>query len=53
MRQILSYTEKEKIDFVVMGTHGRKGIDRLLMGSVAAGVIARSPVPVITVSAAE
>ncbi|MGH9858101.1 MAG: universal stress protein [Acidobacteriota bacterium] len=52
VHEILAYAKEEKIDFIVMGTHGRKGLDRLLMGSVAAGVIARSPVPVITLSAA-
>ena len=52
VREILAYVEKEKIDFIVMGTHGRKGVDRFLMGSVAAGVIAKSHVPVITVSSA-
>jgi nucleotide-binding universal stress UspA family protein len=53
VREILAYAHEQKIDFIVMGTHGRKGIDRLLMGSVAAGVIARSNIPVITISAPE
>lgn len=36
---------------IVMGTHGRRGLDRFLMGSVAAQVVRRSPVPVVTVRA--
>ena len=32
-----------------MGTHGRKGIDRILFGSVAEKVVKRSPVPVLTI----
>ena len=50
VREILNYTEEHNIDFIVMGTHGRKGVERLLLGSVTAGVVARSNVPVITVS---
>lgn len=36
-------------DLIVIGTHGRRGIDHLLMGSVAEGVARRSPVPVLLV----
>jgi nucleotide-binding universal stress UspA family protein len=38
---------------VVMGTHGRGGIDRLLLGSVAEAVIRASAVPVTTVPVAD
>lgn len=48
---ILSYVEEQDIDIVVMGTHGRTGIGRVLMGSVAERVGRRSPVPVLTVRA--
>ena len=42
--------EKAKgYDLVVMGTHGRKGLVRLLMGSVARNVVQHSPCPVLTV----
>jgi nucleotide-binding universal stress UspA family protein len=40
-------------DLIVMGTHGRRGVDHLLMGSDAEGVIRVSPVPVLLVRAQE
>jgi nucleotide-binding universal stress UspA family protein len=39
-------------DLVVMGTHGRKGVSRFFLGSVAARVISTAPCPVMTVRAA-
>jgi nucleotide-binding universal stress UspA family protein len=39
-------------DLVVAGTHGRRGLDRLLLGSVAEGILRRSAVPVLLVHAA-
>jgi nucleotide-binding universal stress UspA family protein len=51
-REILQYMEENKINFVVLGTHGRRGIDRALLGSVTANMIAKSHVPVFTVSQA-
>jgi len=38
-----------KIDMIVVGTHGRSGIERLLLGSVAEEIFRRSPVPVLTI----
>jgi nucleotide-binding universal stress UspA family protein len=38
------------MDLVVMGTHGRKGIERVLFGSVADRVIKTSPVPVLSIN---
>jgi len=46
---ILDSVAEWKVDLVVMGTHGRRGLDRVLLGSVAEEVVRRSPVPVITV----
>ena len=37
--------------FIVMGTHGRRGLSHLFLGSVAERVVRRSPVPVMTVRA--
>ncbi|AXG06934.1 universal stress protein [Haloplanus rubicundus] len=48
-REIVRYAEREGCDLVVMGTHGRGGIDRLLLGSVAESVIRASSIPVTAV----
>jgi len=48
-KEIVQYAEREDCDLVVMGTHGRGGIDRLLLGSVAERVVRSSRVPVMTV----
>ena len=44
---ITSYIGEHQIDLVVMGTHGRKGLDRVLFGSVADRVIKTAKVPVL------
>ncbi len=49
-QEILKAIESEGIDLVVMGTHGRKGLENVLFGSVARNVVKRSPVPVLTVN---
>lgn len=48
-RVILEYATSRNVDLVVMGTHGRTGLDRYLIGSVAERVVRLSPVPVLTV----
>jgi len=50
--EIVRYAEDADCDLVVMGTHGRGGIDRLLLGSVAEKVVRASSVPVLTVRVA-
>jgi nucleotide-binding universal stress UspA family protein len=50
--QILDVARKLAPDYLVMGTHGRHGLKRMLIGSVAAQVMRDSPVPLITVRAA-
>lgn len=42
----------EGVDLVIMGTHGRKGVARFFLGSVASRVISTAPCPVLTVRAA-
>lgn len=44
--RIIEYVESEGIDLIVMGTHGRSGLSRLLIGSVTEAVIRRTTVPV-------
>ncbi len=46
---ILDYTAHHDIDIIVMGTHGRTGLDRYLLGSVTEKVVRMSDVPVVTV----
>lgn len=48
-REVIRYAEESDCDLIVMGTHGRGGIDRLLLGSVAERVVRASEVPVLTV----
>ena len=47
-RKIVNYAEENDVDCIVMGTHGRSGIDRVLIGSVTERVIRKTTVPVIT-----
>ncbi len=46
---ILEALTESRADIIVMGTHGRQGLQRLIMGNVAAAVLRQSPVPVLTV----
>jgi nucleotide-binding universal stress UspA family protein len=50
---IVRAAEDAKTDVLLLGTHGRTGVTRLILGSVAARVIATAPCPVLTVRAAE
>jgi universal stress protein A len=46
---ILTRAAEMKTDLIVMGTHRRAGLSRLLMGSVAEGVLRRAPCPVVLI----
>lgn len=46
--EIVQFASDKKSDMVIMGTHGRTGLARWILGSVAEGVIRRSPCPVLT-----
>ncbi|MFB6096429.1 MAG: universal stress protein [Haloferacaceae archaeon] len=46
---IVDVAEEDEVDLVVIGSHGRKGISRILLGSVAESVVRESPVPVTIV----
>ena len=47
--EILGLAEKEHADLIVIGTHGRTGLSRLLMGSIAEAIVRRASCPVLTV----
>jgi nucleotide-binding universal stress UspA family protein len=51
--EILRYAKSANIDLIVMGTHGRTGLARVVLGSVAEAVVRAAPCPVLTVHAAE
>jgi universal stress protein A len=48
-RTLCDIAAKDGFDMIVMGTHGRTGISRMLAGSVAESVVRHAPVPVLTV----
>ncbi|MEY7850507.1 universal stress protein [Natrarchaeobius sp. A-rgal3] len=48
-REIVAFADDHDIDRVVIGSHGRSGAARILLGSVAEHVVRRSPVPVTVV----
>ncbi|MGH9353461.1 MAG: universal stress protein [Terriglobia bacterium] len=46
---ILTFAEEQSVDLIVMGTHGRRGWDRLIMGSVTESVVRKARCPVLAV----
>ena len=50
-REIVRAAAETKADLIVLGTHGRSGLARVLMGSVAEAVMRKAPCPVLTVRA--
>jgi len=48
-QSILEYADEERMDLIVMGTHGRSGLDRYLLGSVTERVVRGADTPVLTV----
>ena len=48
--EILAYVKTAHIDMVILGTHGRKGLERVLFGSVADRVVKMCTAPVLTVN---
>ena len=51
--EIVKVADDERADMIVMGTHGRSGLNRVLLGSVAERVIRLAPCPVLTVRQTE
>jgi nucleotide-binding universal stress UspA family protein len=52
-REIVAYASRHGIDMIVVGTHGRRGVSRAVLGSVSAAVVRRARCPVLTVPAGE
>jgi len=48
--EILKTIDSEGIDLVIMGTHGRKGLEQTIFGSVAADVVKKSSAPVLVIN---
>lgn len=46
--EVVRLAEEENVDLIIMATHGRTGLMRFLMGSVAEAIVRRSPCPVMT-----
>ena len=47
--EILKFAKKEKVDIIVVGTHGKTGIEHVFFGSVAEKVLRRSPFPIFVI----
>lgn len=47
--EIVGFADKEKVDLIILGTRGRTGFKKLLLGSVAEGVVNHSSCPVMVV----
>lgn len=46
---VVAFAKKEDVDLIVMGTHGRTGFLRMLMGSVAEEIVRKAPCPILTI----
>ena len=46
---VVDYAAREKVDLIVVGTHGRRGLAHMVMGSVAERIVRTAPCPVLTV----
>ncbi len=47
--QIVNYAKEYEVDMIVLGTHGRTGLKRIVMGSVAEAVVRRAECPVLAI----
>ncbi len=46
---ILDYAKRQEADIIIMGSHGRRGLKRMILGSVAEHIVRRAPCPVLVV----
>jgi nucleotide-binding universal stress UspA family protein len=51
VQSLLALVSERDIDLIILGSHGRSGISRALLGSIAEGVLRRSPIPVLVTHA--
>jgi nucleotide-binding universal stress UspA family protein len=49
VKDVVTFAKSRKIDLIVMGSHGRTGIDKLILGSVANGVAQKASCPVLII----
>ena len=49
--EIINYAQEQKVDLIVMASHGRTGLARMLIGSIAERVVREAPCPILTVPA--
>jgi nucleotide-binding universal stress UspA family protein len=49
VKEIVEYAEKQKIDLIIMGSRGKTGFKKMLLGSVASGVVTYANCPVLVV----
>lgn len=48
--EVLNYADEKEVDLIIICTHGRKGLNRTLLGSVADGIIKGARVPVLSIN---
>ncbi|MEW5734725.1 MAG: universal stress protein [Thermodesulfobacteriota bacterium] len=48
--KIVAYACEKEADLIIMGTHGRKGLERIVLGSVAERVVKAAPMPVLVIN---
>ncbi len=48
--EVVRYAEETGIDMIIMGTHGYKGLEKVMFGSVAEKVVKTAPCPVLTIN---
>ena len=50
VEEVIGYAEKEKVGLIIIGTHGARGLERILLGSVAERVLKRAHCPTLTMN---
>jgi universal stress protein A len=51
--EVINFATEKKIDLIIMGTYGKKGLERFIFGSTAEKVVRNAPCPVLTVRVPE